>query len=188
MITVNIPAGLFFNETDQSFIETAPVTIQIEHSLAAISKWEQEWEKPFFGETKKTREQVLDYIRCMTISPENVDPNAYLFIPSTEIEKIGEYMDKPMTSIRWPNSNNDGKTRTYGKPSKETITSELIYHWMFAQSIPLECENWHINKLLSVIRMCSVKNTPPKKTNSKALLARNAQLNAARRKALGTTG
>ena len=188
MKKVDIPSGLLFNDADQTFIETQAVTLELEHSLAAISKWECKWHTPFFGEQKKTNDQVIDYIKCMTLN-EDVDPNVYLVLPQTVIQEIGEYLENPMTSIKWPDKPmNNGKTRTYGKPSKETITSELIYYWMFTQNIPLECENWHINKLLSVIRMCSTKNTPPKKTNPNAILARNASLNAARRKALGTTG
>lgn len=187
MKKIHIPAGTLFNDADQTFIETKPVTLELEHSLASISKWECKWHLAFFGEQKKTNAQVLDYIRCMTLN-EDVDPNVYLVLPKIAIKEIGEYLEDSMTSIKWPDKPQNGKTRTYGKPSQETITSELIYYWMFAQNIPLECENWHINKLLSVIRMCSTKNTPPKKSNPNAILARNAKLNAARRKALGTTG
>ena len=187
MKKIHIPAGTLFNEADQTFIDTEEATLELEHSLAAISKWECKWHEPFFGEQKKTKEQVVDYIRCMTLNPD-VDPNVYLVIPATAIKEIGDYLEDKMTSIKWPDKQQNGRTRTYGKPSKETITSELIYYWMFTQNIPLECENWHVNKLLSVIRMCSTKNTPPKKSNPNAILARNASLNAARRKALGTTG
>lgn len=187
MKKVHIPAGSLFNELDQTFIETKPIDLELEHSLASISKWECKWHLAFFEDKKKTNEQILDYIRCMTLNPD-VDPNVYLVIPQEAIKEIGEYIEDAMTSINWPNQQQNGNTRTYGKPSQEKITSELIYYWMFTQNIPLECENWHVNKLLSVIRMCSLKNTPPKKGNRNAILARNASLNAARRKALGTTG
>ena len=114
---IRIPAGLLFNDSDQTFIETKEITLELEHSLASISKWECKWHVAFFDEQKKTNEQIIDYIRCMTLNPD-VDPNVYLVIPKDALDKIGKYLEDSMTSINWPNQQQNGRTRTYGKPSK----------------------------------------------------------------------
>ena len=194
MKTIHIPAGLFFNEADETFIETEPVTIEIEHSLVSVSKWESKWHIPFFenkigpNETnKKTNEQLIDYVRCMTLTPD-VDPNVYYALSQETIKEISDYIEDPMSAIDWSKKKNNSNTRTYGRPSSETMTSELIYYWMISCGIPHEYENWHLNRLLSLIQLCSIKNTPAKKMSPHALMSRNASLNAARRKALNTTG
>ena len=70
---------------------------------------------------------------------------------------------------------------------KEIITSEIVYYWMVMYNIPFECEKWHINRLLTLIRVCTVKmNT--EKMSKKDLYAQNRALNMARRKRLGTKG
>ena len=187
MKTITIPGSLFFNEADETFIETTTTSIDIEHSLFAISKWESKWHLPFFGEGKKTHEQMIDYVRCMTLTP-NVDPNVYYFIPSQSFEEITSYIEDSMSSIDWAKVKTNGNQKVYGKPKHDNITSELIYFWMVDSGIPFECQYWHVSKLLSLIRMCNLKRTPPKKMSKHDLLARNASLNAARRKALNTTG
>lgn len=187
MKRIAIPAGLFFNEADNSFIENEPIIIEIEHSLVAVSKWESKWHTSFFDDTKKTTEQTIDYIRCMTLTPD-VDPSVYYVLPPDVLKEIGDYIEDPMSAIDWSKKKNNGNTRTYGRPSSETMTSELIYYWMFSYQIPKECEHWHLNRLLSLIHLFNLKNTPNKKMSQKALMSRNASLNAARRKALNTTG
>ena len=116
----------------------------------------------------------------MTIT-QNVDPKVYDFIPNDIREKIKEYIEDKMTATWF----NDEKS---GKGGSEQITSELIYYWMITQNIPIKCEKWHLNRLLTLIKVCNVKNQPPKKMGKKALMSQRAQLNAARRKQLNTRG
>lgn len=196
MKKIYIPAMESFDEATNTFIEIPETVIEIEHSLSSVSKWESKWHIPFFEEkigpqmkpkNTKTHEQVIDYIRCMTLTPD-VDPNVYYMIPSNELEEIGKYIEDPMSSIDWSKNKVNPNVRTYGRPSSEPMTSELIYYWMISNNIPPQYEYWHLNKLLSLIRMCNLKNTPKKKMSAKALMSRNASLNEARRKALNTTG
>ena len=180
MLRVTIPAMELWDESKEEFINTKEQTLQLEHSLVSLSKWESKWQKPFLSKDIKTEEETLDYIRCMTIT-QNVDPMVYKIIPNNVRKEIKEYIDAPMTATWFAEDKN-------GKGSSEQVTSELVYYWMIAQNIPFECEKWHLNRLLTLIKVCDIKNKPPKKMSKKAIMSRNAALNAARRKQLNTKG
>nr|DAW67399.1 MAG TPA: hypothetical protein [Caudoviricetes sp.] len=179
MLTITIPAMELFNDITQEFIETKAQTIQLEHSLVSISKWESKWNKPFLANNDKSIAETLDYIRCMTIT-QNVNPDVYRRLSRSNIEDINNYIDAPMTATTF-SDNKSGRSR-------EIVTSELIYYWMISLNIPMECQRWHLNRLLTLIRVCNVKNTPPKKMSRREIMNRNAALNAARRKQLNSKG
>ena len=180
MLRITIPAIELWDENKEEFINTKEQTLQLEHSLVSLSKWESKWNKPFLSKDTKTEEEELDYIKCMTIT-QNVDPNVYKFIPLNIREEIKEYINAPMSATWFSEDKNT-------KSSSEQITSELIYYWMVAQNIPFECEKWHLNRLITLIKICNIKSQPPKKMGKKAIMSRNAALNAARRKQLNTKG
>lgn len=180
MLTVKIPAIERYDEVRNEFIQTKEQILQLEHSLVSISKWESKWCKAFLAKNEKTNEEMIDYIRCMTITP-NVDPELYNCIPRNVVEQISAYIQAPMTAT-WFRDSNKGSNRG------EVITSELIYYWMIAQQIPFECQKWHLNRLLTLIRICGIKNESPKKMSKSALANKNASLNAARRAALNSKG
>lgn len=180
MLQITIPAVELWDERKQEFITTKEQTLQLEHSLVSLSKWESKWCKPFLSKQEKTFEETLDYIKCMTIMP-NVDPEVYNYLTNENIEEINNYINAPMTATYF----SDDKTV---KPSREQITAELIYYWMIALNIPFECQNWHLNRLLTLIKVCNIKNQPPKKISKKEIMRRNTALNAARRKRLNTKG
>ena len=179
MLKITIPAVEFFDEKTQTFFSTKEQTLQLEHSLVSLSKWESKWCKPFLSKQQKTLAETIDYIKCMTIT-QNVDPNVYNCLSHSNIQDINGYIDAPMTATTFNEAQNSSP--------KEVITSELIYYWMISLNIPMECQRWHINRLLTLIRVCSIKNAPPKKMGKKATAARYAELNAARRKQLNTKG
>ena len=180
MLRITIPAIELWDENKEEFINTKEQTLQLEHSLVSLSKWESKWNKPFLSKDTKTEEEELDYIKCMTIT-QNVDPNVYKFIPLNVREEIKEYINSPMTATWFSEDKNT-------KSSSEQITSELIYYWMIAQNIPFECEKWHLNRLITLIKICNIKSQPPKKMGKKAIMSRNAALNAARRKQFNSKG
>lgn len=181
MLQLSIKGGEMFDERTNEFVTVKPTTLQLEHSLVSLSKWESKWCIPFLTDKEKTTEETLDYIRCMTITP-NVDPNVYRLITHEDMVKINSYIGAKMTATWF----NDKDT---GKKSREQITSELIYYSMIALNIPFECQKWHLNRLLTLIKVCNIKNDPDKHKMSKnEQLRSNAALNAARRKALGTRG
>lgn len=180
MLTITIPANELFDEKNNSFIPVKEQTLQLEHSLISLSKWESKWHKPFFTKNDKTFEETIDYIRCMTLT-QNVNPLVYKCITKNNIDDISEYINDPMTATTF-----SGKDK--GKINNEQITAELIYYWMVALQIPFECQKWHINRLITLIRVCNVKNTPPKKRSQKDVASSYAAINAARRKRLNTKG
>lgn len=178
MLTITIPEQELFNELTNEFVRTKSHTIQLEHSLVSLSKWESKWNKPFLSKDEKTIEQTLDYIQCMTIT-QNIDPMVYRFLTDENIRDINDYIDAPMTATTFSDK---------GSTSREIITSEIIYYWMISLNIPMECQKWHLNRLLTLIRVCNVKNAPAKKMSRKEIMNRNAALNAARRKKLNSKG
>ena len=180
MLQIKISAKDLFDEATGEFIEIKEQTLQLEHSLVSLSKWESKWCKPFLGTADKTYEETLDYIKCMTIT-QNVDPNTYLALTNENVAQINEYIQAPMTATTFGEENG-------GKSSREIVTSELIYYWMIALQIPFECQKWHINRLLTLVRVCNVKNQPPKKMSKRDIMSRNAALNAQRRAKMNSKG
>ena len=146
--------------------------------MISISKWESKWEIPFLH-SEKTEEQLRDYVRLMTLT-QNVDPNIYYCLSNENLLAIKEYIDKKMTATT---INDDGK-----KAGRQIITAEIIYYWMIALNIPFECQKWHINKLLTLIRVCNIKNQPPKKMRPGDWKNKKRALNEARRKKHNTRG
>lgn len=180
MLQIVIPGQELWDEQKQEFINTKEQVLQLEHSLISLSKWEAKWCKVFLSKQEKTQEEIIDYIKCMTITP-NVDPEVYNHLTRGNIKEIEDYIAAPMTATYFSSDN-------AGKSSREQVTSELIYYWMIALNIPFECQKWHLNRLLTLIKVCNIKNQPPKKMSKREIMSRNAALNAARRQQLNTKG
>ena len=179
---ITVPEQEFFNAETNEFFTIKSATFKIEHSLVSISKWESKWHVAFLDDkVKKTNEMIIDYIKCMTIS-QNVDQKVYDYLPPDVIKEINDYIDNPMTATTFNDSGNHAAGRG------EFVTNELVYYWMIAYNIPLECEKWHFNRLMTLIRICSEKNAPSKKMSRKDILNRNRALNEARKKASGSRG
>lgn len=179
MLQITIPAmNDLWDERNQQFLSIKETTIQLEHSLLSISKWESKWNKSFINTKDKTEEELIDYIKCMTIT-KNVDPNIYVCLTAENIQEIVNYINAPMTATT---------IRDTGKSNHEIVTSELIYYWMISLNIPVKFEKWHLNRLITLIRVCSIRNQPAKKMSRGEIMQRNAALNAARKKRWNTKG
>jgi hypothetical protein len=179
MLQVVIPESEFYNEAEDLFITTKEQVIQLEHSLVSLSKWESKWKKPFISKERHTFEETIDYIRCMTMT-QNVNPLCYNGITDEIVTIVDAYIDDSMTAT-WFNKKNR-------RPSSEAVTAEIIYYWMISLDIPFECQKWHLNRLLTLIQVCNVKNGPENKMGKKELMSRNRSLNAARKQGLHTSG
>lgn len=184
MLSLTIPPQEFYNEETNEFfvpkcIENG-ITLRLEHSLVSISKWESNWKKPFLTKESKTNEEIIDYIKCMTLT-QNVNPEVYLYLTLDNVKAVNSYIDDPMSATTF-------KETHINKVNNEQTTSELIYYWMVALEIPMECQKWHLNRLLNLIRICNIKNSPQKKMTKGEILARNKELNAERRARLNSKG
>lgn len=181
MLTITVPAVDMFDDRTQEFISSDEVTMELEHSLISLSKWESEFEKPFLGKDLKTNEEMLAYIRLMTLTP-GIDPLVYQRLSQDNYAAINTYLKSKMTATWFREMPG---TRA---GASEIITSELIYYWMVALQIPFECENWHLNRLFTLIKVCNEKNKPSKKMSRKDAAAQQRALNEARRRQFGTSG
>lgn len=180
MLRITIPLTESFNEETSEFVITEAHELVLEHSLVTLSKWESKWEKPFIDNNDKTDEMVLDYVRTMIqgeIPPEEILDK----LSADNFDQIKNYIDAKMTAT-WFN-----EPKTSPGP-KEVITAEIIYYWMISHGIPFECQEWHLNKLLTLIKVCNYKNAPKEKMNPAEAMKSQRELNAQRRAELGTTG
>lgn len=183
MLLIHLDKAEMFDDEKQEFIYVNPVDLYLEHSLVSISKWESKWHKPFIGNKELTIEEVIDYIRCMTIN-KNIEYETFVYLNKYHAKEISDYINDSYTATTFYEVN-DGSNRGKGE---KIITSELIYYWMIASNIPFECDKWHINRLLALIKICSIKNSQDKKMSPSAIRKQNASLNAARRRAHHTKG
>lgn len=179
-LSITIEPQEFYDERTNRFFEIPRKTIQLEHSLLSISKWESKWHKPYFTDKQKTKEEELDYIRCMTISGP-CDAIYYQGLSTKNRKEIFDYISDSMTATTI-------KSNQKNKKSREILTSELIYYWMTALNIPFSCEKWHINRLFTLIEIASIKNAPSKKMSKGDIMRKNHALNMARRAQYGTKG
>ena len=179
MLRLTLPAIELWDELNQEFIYAKELTLQLEHSLVSLSKWESRWHKPFLH-TPLNFEQTLDYVRCMTLT-QNVSPETYYRLTDAHIEQIRAYIEDPMTATTF-------REEKASKRNHEIITAEIIYYWMSTMQIPIDCQKWHLNRLLTLIRVCSLKNAPAKKMSKRETISQYAALNEARKKQLNTKG
>ena len=179
MLQIRIPDFDIFDESTGKILSVKGRDLQLEHSLVSISKWESKWKKPFLDPKPKTQAETIDYIRCMTLT-QNVDPQVYRGITVENINRVNAYIADPMTAT------------TFKKQPKHSsgsvTTSEIIYYWMISLEIPVEFQKWHLNRLLTLIRVCDEKSQPGKKMSKRDVMSQYRSLNAARRSKYGTRG
>lgn len=180
MITITVPEKELWDEKTETFITCESRVLTLEHSLVSISKWESKWHKPFLDKKEKTREEIIDYVKCMTIT-QNIKPIVYQCLSNENLKEVNEYISDSMTATWFSKTSSTNR-------SSETTTSELIYYWMVSLQIPFECEKWHINRLLTLIKICNIKNQPNKKMSNTEVLRQYSALNAARKKQFNTHG
>lgn len=176
MLEITIPGRELYDSVKNEFMNIETATLQLEHSLVSVSKWESKWEKSFFGDGRKehsmTADEFRDYVRCMTLN-SNVDDRLYLLLSETHKQVITKYMTAPMTATTFGNTKKD--------VSHKILTSEEIYWQMIVLGIPFECQYWHINRLMTLIRVCSIKQSKPEKVPMKEAIADRNALNKMRK-------
>ena len=155
------------------FVTVKETKLQLEHSLISLSKWESKWKVPFLSEQEHTPEQMIDYMKFMTIN-QHVDPNVYLYMPLDLQREILEYVktDQTATKVYDRRQNRNGR--------RETLTSELFYYWMVYYNIDWSCEKWHLSRLLALIKICNAKGSNDNRMDMNSIYKENARLNAMR--------
>lgn len=180
MLQITVKGAELFDERTNRFISVKGATLQLEHSLVSLSKWESKWKVHYLNNDKLTPEMSIDYVRCMTTT-QHVDPRIYEYLTEEDLKRIRDYIDDPMTATTFKN-----KGRT---PNRQVVTAEIIYYWMVSLQIPFDpCQKWHLNRLLTLIRVCDEKNSPKKKMSKREAMNQQKSLNAARRAKYHTSG
>ena len=183
MLILEIQPFEYYDEKNQEFVEVKKATkLVLEHSLVSISKWEMKYKKAYLSDRPMNEEEVLYYIKCMTIS-QNIDDSVYLGLSKDDIIKIKNYIEDDMTAVKFPDGISGQR-----QARRETYTSELIYYLMTANNIPVEFQKWHLNRLLTLLKVCAVKNTPPKRRSKSQLTKDYAAINRANRAKFHTKG
>lgn len=180
MLRIDIPDREWFDDSKSEFVTVKGCVIQLEHSLVSLSKWESKYKKPFLEVTNLSGEELIDYVRFMTIT-QNIKPEVYLGLTNKNLELIKNYISDKMTATWFKERKGSGR---------RIITSELIYCWMTQYNIPFDvCQKWHLNRLLTLIRVCQEENRQEKDPRSKKQQVQDRKaLNAARIKKYGTRG
>jgi hypothetical protein len=180
MLRITLQGEEFYNEVTEEFSTVGDVVLELEHSLISLSKWESKFEKPFLSPKDKTAEEILGYVEAMIMTPD-LPTDVFARFTQEHISKVNAYVDSKQSATTFAE---------IAKPKgrSEVVTSELIYFWMTTFHIPFECENWHLNRLFALIRICNIKNSKPTKMSRSEIAQRNRQVNAERKAKLGTTG
>lgn len=179
-ITIKVPDREFFDQVNNRFLTIKGRSLTFEHSLLSITKWESKWHKPYLSKTEKTREEAIDYLRCMCLDKID-DPNIFMAIDADAMKEISLYIEDPMTATTFREDKN--------RQSREIITNEIVYYWMTELNIPFDpCQKWHFNRLMTLIRVASIKKQPPKKMGKKEWAAQRSAINAQRRAKYNSKG
>lgn len=180
MLVLSIGDEEFFDESTSKFVKKPGIIVEFEHSLVSLSKWESKHEKPFLSGDEKTDDEILDYIRCMIISPGD-SAEILSRMNQKDVDAVTTYIDSKQTATTFGNL-------PERKGRGETITNELIYYWLVAFEIEWEAQYWHLNRLFSLIKICNIKNSKPKPMSKSEIAARQRELNAQRRRETGSRG
>lgn len=180
MLTITVPAVELFDEAKSEFIDLPEVTLSLEHSLVSLSRWESKWKKSFLFAKDKTSDEIHGYIQAMCLD-ENIPAGVFARLTRDNYESINEYINEQMTATTFAEMPNQ-------RASRDIVTAELIYYWMIALQVPVECESWHLNRLMALIKVANLKNQPAKKMGKNQMLAERARLNEERKAKYGSSG
>jgi hypothetical protein len=176
MLEIQVILGENYDETANKFTAESSVNVCLEHSLVSVSKWESVWEVPFLSDKDKTQKQTLSYVEMMVLN-HDLPPGIFHKLVENHLQEVMDYVKADMTATKVP-------VVPGGSQNKDVHTAELIYYWMITLDIPVEFQHWHLNRLLTLIKVINFKNTPAAKMSPKD----RRELNRARRAKLNTTG
>lgn len=183
MFQLKIPEIEYYDEQKLMFVTYQSLDLNLEHSLVSLSKWESFYEKPFITTTDKTPAEFLAYANMMIVDELQGDTRPIKFLRDEDVVALSNYIQSNQTATWF--TERPGSTQ---RNQSETVTAEIIYYWMVAHTIPFECQYWHLNRLITLVKVCNLKQEKPKKMSRRDLMSKNAALNAQRRAAAGSKG
>lgn len=185
MLEIIVPKTVdLWDPVHELFLNTKETKLSLEHSLVSLKKWEAKWKVPFLSNKQMTEDQLRYYVQCMTIT-QHVDPLVYYALTQENLKEIIDYMEDPMTATV---INDKNLPKGKGGPGQKVITAEMIYYWMTALNIPTEYQKWHLNQLMTLIKVASIEQQPPKQMSKRDIMSQNKSLNAARRARMHSKG
>lgn len=183
MLTLTLHGKQSWDDAKEEFVYEDVIELELEHSLVSLSKWEAIWEKPFLAPGEKTTEETLGYVETMCLTP-NIPPEVFQLLTNDHLRQVNDYINAKMSATWFTELPGGAKT-----PAKrDIITAEVLYYWIFSAQIDICVENWHINRLFTLLKVFNEKNAPPKKMRKGDAAAQRRMLNAQRKTQLGTTG
>ena len=185
VLDLSIPGQEYWDEDKCEFIYTKDTILHLKHSLISLTRWEQKYKRRFLDQGPDKPDEILYYIKCMTMNREPIDDLVYQSISENDYEKVKAYIKDPMSCTTVPKK----KKKTDEEP--EPLSSELIYYYMTALQIPFDCEKWHLNNLLKLIELASYKNDPKDNKNKRSsaeIMRDYARINKANRARFHTKG
>lgn len=175
MLKLKIEGKEYYNEITDEFIDLPGGELELEHSLYALAGWESKWNKPFLTDKPKTYEETISYLKFMTVNSDKVSPHLYSLVSQKDLDRVYKYMESSQTATWFTEHGKQPKSR-------KVITAEIIYYWMVSFNIPFECQYWHLNRLITLIRVCDINSKPPKKMSKQEAARQRMALNNQRLK------
>lgn len=180
MITIDLGTLEYYDSEKNEFVYEEGGKVRFEYSLKMLYEWEGKWKKAFLkGNKNLTTEEAVDFYIMMALDP--IDKK---FMTGEAMETLSKYVNDPQTATTFADGQNGNTSPSKGK----IFTSEELYAMMITSNVPLDFENRNLNRLITILRVISVQNTPPKKMSKNDIYRQNAALNAERKARLNTKG
>jgi hypothetical protein len=187
MLVLNIGAREAFDNKTQEFVKVGGTRVEMEHSLYSLSKWESIWEKPFLDpRADRTREETISYIEQMIVAPSDLPSETLEQLTNGDVKAVNEYINRKMTATTIHDLAH--APAAAARPTSEMVTAEVMYYWLVALNIPFECQYWHLERLITLVKVINLKQSPPKKMSRREIADQQRRLNAERRAKYGTQG
>ena len=171
MLEIKFASSEIYDEVNNVFYSVPERVYRFEHSLKAISLWEEQYRTPFLSRLSSnqfTTEEFVDYIRYMSL--DGIDPS---LINKEVVELCYAYMSTSHTATVIKSDEEDQK-------KAQVLTAEVIYAYMAIAKIPFECDSWNINKLMLVLAVVAETKKPPKEMDKKDVYKQYDEINERR--------
>lgn len=178
MITIHKQPIEYYDSSKNQFEYDDGGVARFEYSLKVVYDWEAAWRKPFLKGEYEDHE-LMDFYMRMAIDP--IDPS---FITTDVAIQLSNYIQDTQTATTF----SSGQNGQNGNKKSKLYTAEELYALMFSAGVPIEFENRNLNRLMTILRIISSYNNPPKKMDKNEILRQNKSINAQRKAQMKTRG